>query len=310
MPKVVGIGETVYDIIFENNRPIDGKPGGSVFNALISLGRLQQQTAFISEVGDDTVGKIILDFLAQNNVNADYVAQFDGTKTALSLAFLDEKKNANYTFYKDYSAQKAPHKTPPITSKDIVLFGSFFALNSTVRQQVTTLLDTANKESAMVYYDVNFRKTHISKRHELLPALIENMKYADIVKGSEEDFDHLYDEKDPITIYQKYIAPHCSTFIYTQGANGAMVFTPTYSLHVPSIPIVPISTIGAGDTFNAGIIFALLQQNIAKDTLCNVQQHEWEAILQQAIDCATHVCMLYDNYITVDFANKKLDLFR
>ena len=71
MPKVVGIGETVYDIIFENNRPIDGKPGGSVFNALISLGRLQQQTAFISEVGDDTVGKIILDFLAQNKVNAD-----------------------------------------------------------------------------------------------------------------------------------------------------------------------------------------------------------------------------------------------
>jgi fructokinase len=309
MPKVIGIGETIYDIIFENNRPIDGKAGGSVFNALISLARLQQETVFISEIGDDKVGNLILDFLKENKVDTEYVACFQGTKTPLSLAFLDENRNAHYSFYKDYAAQQAPLKMPPIAANDIVLFGSFFALNTAVRQQVIHLLDTATKEQAIVYYDVNFRKTHISKRHELIPALIENMQYADIVKGSDEDFEHIYNEKDPLVIYQKYIAPHCSTFIYTQGANGAMVFTPTCSLHVPSITIVPLSTIGAGDTFNAGIVFALLQKDIGKNTLGNIHEQEWKNILQQAIDCATHVCMLYDNYITIDFAqNKKQSL--
>ena len=63
MRKVIGIGETVLDIIFKDNKPVEAVPGGSTFNAITSLGRCGVNTSFISEAGNDHVGKYIIDFL-------------------------------------------------------------------------------------------------------------------------------------------------------------------------------------------------------------------------------------------------------
>ena len=57
MRKVIGIGETILDIIFKNNQPTKALPGGSVFNAMISLGRLHTPVCFITELGQDRVGE-------------------------------------------------------------------------------------------------------------------------------------------------------------------------------------------------------------------------------------------------------------
>ena len=65
MRKVIGIGETILDIIFKNNQPHTAVPGGSTFNGLISLGRLGVPVSFISEVGNDRVGDIIRDFMME-----------------------------------------------------------------------------------------------------------------------------------------------------------------------------------------------------------------------------------------------------
>jgi len=61
MRKVIGIGETVLDIIFKDNKPVNAVPGGSAFNAIISLGRAGISAHFIGEVGHDRVGTYILD---------------------------------------------------------------------------------------------------------------------------------------------------------------------------------------------------------------------------------------------------------
>ena len=73
MRKVIGIGETILDIIFKNEQPTAAKPGGSTFNSMITLGRLGVNTEFISEVGRDRLGDKIRAFLAENNVKADNV---------------------------------------------------------------------------------------------------------------------------------------------------------------------------------------------------------------------------------------------
>ena len=121
MRKVIGIGETILDIIFKNDQPTAAKPGGSTFNSMITLGRLGVDTEFISEVGRDRLGKQIKDFLAENNVKADNVYDYDGGKTALSLAFLDENMNADYLFYKNDSAQKLDYVMPKIEENDIIV---------------------------------------------------------------------------------------------------------------------------------------------------------------------------------------------
>src|SRR3712207_1302142 len=94
MRKVIGIGETVLDIIFKNGQPVSAVPGGSAFNAIVSLGRSGVNTTFISEAGNDRVGRYVIDFLKDNGVNADHVNVFPDSKSPISLAFLDEHNNA------------------------------------------------------------------------------------------------------------------------------------------------------------------------------------------------------------------------
>ena len=47
MRKVIGIGETILDILFRDGQPQAAVPGGSVYNAMISLGRMGQNVTFI-----------------------------------------------------------------------------------------------------------------------------------------------------------------------------------------------------------------------------------------------------------------------
>ena len=93
MRKVIGIGETVFDIIFKNGQPISGRPGGSVFNAMISLGRMGQHPLFISEVGEDIVGKTVRQCMTDNDVSTDYMCSIDQCKSAVALAFLDAQSS-------------------------------------------------------------------------------------------------------------------------------------------------------------------------------------------------------------------------
>lgn len=192
MRKVIGIGETVLDIIFKNGKPIEAVPGGSSFNAVISLGRAGVNTSFISEAGNDRIGEYVIEFLRENGVNADNVSIFPDSKSPLSLAFLDENNNADYIFYKDHPHDQLEFATPEINAGDIVLFGSFFALNPVVRPQVAGFLEYAKSRGAILYYDVNFRASHQNEIMKITPNLIENLEMADFVRGSHEDFGILY----------------------------------------------------------------------------------------------------------------------
>ena len=102
MRKVIGIGETILDIIFKNDQPIGAVPGGSVFNGLISLGRVGVNAAFISETGNDRVGQKIIRFLEDNHVDASCISAYPESKSPVSLAFLNEQNDAEYIFYKDH----------------------------------------------------------------------------------------------------------------------------------------------------------------------------------------------------------------
>ena len=104
MKRIIGIGETVLDIIFRNNQPVSAVPGGSTFNSMISLGRAGARCLFISETGDDRIGDIITNFLAKNGVDNSMVQRNHGQHAPLSLAFLDEQMNADYIFYKGADA--------------------------------------------------------------------------------------------------------------------------------------------------------------------------------------------------------------
>lgn len=302
MRKVFGIGETILDIIFKDNQPHKAVPGGSVFNGLISLGRLGVPVSFISELGNDRVGEIIKDFMESNNLSTEFVDRFPDGKSPISLAFLDENNNAKYMFYKDYPAQRLEVPLPRIECDDIFIFGSYYSLNPALRQRMLEFLKYAKERGAILYYDPNFRSAHAHEAIRLMPTVIENLEFADIVRGSDEDFFNLFGKSDSEKVYMEKIKFYCERFITTHGADGVNLHTNNGAFHFNSKIIEPLSTIGAGDNFNAGIIYALLKYDVRRSDLPSLDRETWGKIIGCGMDLASEVCQSYDNYISKEFA--------
>lgn len=306
MRKIIGIGETILDIIFRNNQPHKAVPGGSTFNGLISLGRLGVPVSFISEVGNDHVGDIICNFMKENNLSTRYVDRFPDGKSPISLAFLDNDSNAHYAFYKDYPKQRLEVSLPEINEDDIFIYGSYYSLNPALRKRMVEFLDYARERKAILYYDPNFRKAHAHEAIHLTPTLLENFEYASIIRGSDEDFFNIFGETDSDKIYSDHIRFYCDRFITTHGARGVNLYHNNLHCHFNSPDIQPVSTIGAGDNFNAGILYGILKYNIRHRDLATISQETWSKIIQCGIDLATEVCCSYDNYISKEFATSYL----
>lgn len=307
MRKVIGIGETVLDIIFKDEQPIGAYPGGSAFNALISLGRSGVPCAFISEAGNDRVGKNVISFLKENHVNADNVNVFSDSKSPISLAFLDEHNDAEYIFYKDHPHDQLDFAYPSIQPDDIVVFGSFYAVNPVIRPQVVALLEDARSHGAIIYYDVNFRQSHKHEVMKITPNLLENLEYADFVRGSREDFSVLYKLTDPDKIYNAEISFYCKRFICTQGRDTVELRAESgfrRSYEVPDTPTV--STIGAGDNFNAGFIYGLVKHGITREQIEHgLSPEQWDRLIASAQEFSSECCKSLFNYVSKEFGEQK-----
>lgn len=304
MRKVIGIGETILDIIFQHNQPSVAVPGGSVFNGMISLGRMGADVSFISETGNDRVGNSILEFMRDNNLPTQYMSVFPDGKSPISLAFLDEDSNAEYLFYKDYPSQRLDVIFPQINEDDVVAIGSYFALNPVLREKVVELLEEAKEKKAIIYYDPNFRSTHKDEAMKLAPTIIENLEYANIVRGSKEDFGNLYNLNDVDRIYKEKIQFYCPNFLCTDGAESILLRTKTVNKAYPVETVETVSTIGAGDNFNAGLIYGLLKYDIRHRDLENLSEVQWDKIVKCGIDFAAEVCRTFSNSISWDFAKR------
>ena len=307
MRKVIGIGETVLDIIFRNEQPISAIPGGSTFNAIISLGRSGIETGFISETGNDRVGRNIIQFLRDNGCKAECVNVYPGSKSPLSLAFLNEQNDAEYVFYKDHPHDRLDFNYPDIQKDDIVLFGSYYALNDVIRPQVKGFLDYAHERGAILYYDVNFRASHQHEVMKITPNLLENFELADIVRGSAEDFEVLFKKRDAQTIYRSQIAFYTKKFIYTQGADAIHLFAEN-GMHkeYQVAQVETVSTIGAGDNFNAGFLYGLIKNQISRDDMeRGLSEEQWDAIIGCAQQFSAEACRTLNNYVSPEFGAQR-----
>lgn len=302
MRKVIGIGETILDIIFRNEQPTAAVPGGSVFNGIVSLARAGVPVCFISETGNDHVGNIILRFMRDNGIATQHVNVFPDGKSPVSLAFLNDRSDAEYLFYKDYPRQRLDIDYPVITGEDIVVIASYYALNPVLRDKVTELLDRARAAGAIIYYDPNFRSSHREEAIKLAPTIIENLEYADIVRGSREDFFYMYGLQDADKIYREKVKFYCPNFLCTAGGEQVALRTATVAKEYGIPPLEAVSTVGAGDNFNAGIIYGLLKYDVRRDDLASLDTATWDKVIACGMAFAAEVCRSVGNSISLEFA--------
>ena len=302
MRKIFGIGETVLDVIFKAGQPQAAKAGGSVLNSVVSMGRIGLPVSFISEYGADDVGDIIDSFLNMNGVNTSSVHRYDDGKTTLALAFLNEKNDAHYSFYKDYPSKRLNIEFPRLQKDDILQYGSFYAIWPEIRNQIRKFVQISHDAGALVVYVPNFRKSHLEELTALKPLIIENMRMAGLVRGSDEDFKNIFRVNSPDEAWE-IVKNYCKCLVYTASTEGVYVRTESYSGKFPVRRITPVSTIGAGDNFNAGMITSIYHQGLGRDQIAIAGEKEWTSIIETAVSFATHVCLSYENYISEEFAS-------
>ncbi len=305
--KIAGIGETLLDVIFRDLKPVSASPGGSVLNTLVSLGRLGLNPVFISDYGNDMVGGMIDRFLRENGVNTSLVDRYSNRNSGLAMAFLDQNNDARYQFYKDYPEKRLEKTEIKFDSRDIFIFSSFFALTPTVRKPLIRFLNNASNAGSLILYDPNFRKPHLPELKSLMPMIEENFGFANIIRASDEDFENIFGIRQAEEAYAKTLSLGCRYLVYTANKNRVMIFLPEYpplTLEVPELK--PVSTIGAGDNFNAGLIWSLYQRKVTEYSHLLKDPAFWEYAGRNGIAFASEVCLLYDNFISCEFVEKTL----
>ena len=299
--KVFCIGETVLDIIFLEDKPVAAKPGGSLMNAAVSLARAGIKAHLISEIFKDDPGRMILQFLIENGVSTDFLIQYDTGNTPVALAFLDEAAEANYIFYKFFPEERMNQELPIPNEHDVVLFGSFYSITSEIREKLKHFLVNARNNEALIIYDPNFRRSHLKDLPRILPMIMENISFSDIVRGSHEDFLHIFATHNPNKAFFEIQRCGCNNLVYTRNDHDVTIITGNHRFSLPVPIIKPISTIGAGDSFNAGLIYGLLKENLERQNIPQLDGGQWRTLINDGILFSQEVCLSLDNYISKNF---------
>lgn len=212
-------------------------PGGSPANVAVALGRLGVPVTLATQLGEDPHGQLVRAHLEESNVSL-VVAPAEHTSTA--TAAIAPSGAASYTFDLEWD--------PAFTDlpyADVVHVGSFSALAGFV------------PEGGLLSYDINVRPALMPV--DALARIEKVVTRAGIVKASDEDLSWLYPERSWEEAARALLGLGPSVVWVTRGDAGAAAFTEQERLDVAAPAVQVVDTIGAGDTFSAGLVAGWLR---------------------------------------------------
>lgn len=246
-------------------------PGGAVFNTSIALGRLDVPAGFLSGLSTDIFGAMLQDALAASKVDTSLCVVSDRPTT---LAFVTLKDGqASYAFYDENTAVRMlqPDDFPALPDTvEAMFFGSISLVGDPCGGAYETLM-TREASERVIMMDPNIRPSFITDE----PAYRERIKrmfaLCDIVKLSDEDLHWLQGPGDIGALARGLLDLGPQVVCVTEGGNGARGVTANGEVRVPAQRVTVADTVGAGDTFNAGILTALHRARVLnKDAIASM----------------------------------------
>ncbi|MBL4767378.1 MAG: carbohydrate kinase [Rhodobacteraceae bacterium] len=271
------------DIVFS------ARPGGSVFNTAIGLGRLGISAGFLSGLSYDLFGRQLLQSLAESNVNTDLVMLSDRPTTLAFVELYDGQ--ASYSFYDENTAGRMMYadKLPVLPDAVTALYcGGISLISEPCAEFYAALIAREHKQKTIIV-DCNVRADFIHDTPTYTERLMRIISHADIVKVSDDDLNWIFPGSVPLTekaMRLQELGP--GVVILTRGQYGATAFLGSnQSVNVPAEKVEVVDTIGAGDTFNSGLLADLaLQARLGKPELRQINEDQITRALKYAVKVA------------------------
>lgn len=231
--------------------------GGAVFNTAIALGRLGAPTGFFSGLSTDLMGEILTTTLTASKVDTSLAARSNRPTTLAFVKLVNGQ--ATYAFYDENTAGRllSPADLPTLPARVNTLFFGGISLVNDPAAATYEALQARESGTRVTMIDPNIRPGFITDQAPYRARLSRMMARADIVKLSDEDLHWLMGAGDLTRLARQIIATGPSLVFLTEGANGARAVTATQDRFVAAQKVTVADTVGAGDTFNAGVLAAL-----------------------------------------------------
>ncbi|MDP0927771.1 carbohydrate kinase [Paracoccus onubensis] len=254
-------GEALIDMVPENGvfRPL---AGGAVYNTAIALGRLGEPTAYLWPISRDSFGEVLLRPLTEAGVDTGLCPRSDRL-TTLALVTLAGGE-ARYAFYDEGSAGRmlSPDEIPALPAQTEAIFAGGISLVPDPCGAAIEALIQRNHAKLPVMVDPNIRPFFIKDEQAYRARLARILPQADIVKLSADDLEWLYPGFGIEDAARQVLALGARIVLQTGGASGARAIWSGETVEAPAIRTSVADTIGAGDTFNAGVLASLRRQGI------------------------------------------------
>jgi fructokinase len=266
--RALVIGEALIDIVRRPGAEPVGHAGGSPMNVAYGLGRLGVPTTLVTQIGADPFGEVIAGHLAAAGVEV-LPGSVTAGATSSATATLDAAGAARYDFDLRWELPVLPLPSPCT----LIHTGSIAATLQPGARAVHTAFTTA-PAGTLLSYDPNVRPGIMGSRDEVLRAVEDLAAVAQVVKMSDEDAAWLYPGRSVDQIARDYVAAGVALFAITRGGDGALLRAGGATTELAAHPVTVVDTIGAGDSFMSGLLYAILVGNAT------------EAILQNALSAA------------------------
>ncbi|SPF75774.1 Fructokinase [Aliiroseovarius pelagivivens] len=274
-------GEALIDMIPEQTvQGPDGyvpRSGGAIFNTAIGLGRLGCRTGLLSGISTDVFGHQLMADLRASNVDTRYVIRSDRPTTLAFVKLSDGQ--ASYTFFDENSAGRmieARDLPAEIGDVSAMFFGGI-SLACDPGAETYVQFAVAHARNCVVMVDPNIRPSFIGDEQKFRDRIDRMLRLADIVKVSDEDLNWIIQSTDSLeakVAQLQKIGP--SVVLLTRGSSGAQAWLPDgRSIFVASQKVDVVDTVGAGDTFNAGVLASLSEAGLlTKTAIQTVQEND------------------------------------
>ena len=292
------IGELLIDMVCVDNKGLkDGekfekKAGGAPANVAASICKLEGNSYFLGQVGDDFFGEFLVEMLESLNINTSMTVK--NGSTTIALVGIDANGERNFDFLRgsdgEYSFDNID--TSKITSSDIIHFGSATGfLDGELKNTYFKLLEHAKTNNIYVSFDPNYRDALIKDDmlDQFVSDCIEFLKVTDFTKLSDEELTLITKEKDLDAGVKKLHELGVKVVTITLGSKGTYLSVNGENVIIPSIKITQVDSTCAGDSF----VGAVLKQVAEIEDKKNISMEEWKKIITFANKVGATTCTNY-----------------